>query len=175
MLPIVAVRPHRTDRADALAHIPKQLLFPAPQQPDELVMGYDERGHCPMLVDDRCSIYDHRPQACRTYDCRVLAATGLVLDDSDKRAIAGAFRAGGSRTRPRRTCGPGRGAGSGRCPRGPRAVGDGSRCARPQAGAHGVSHGVAGQPSAAAINGNAVAPSIDSRTMSAWPACETSR
>ena len=73
--------------ADALAHIPTQLLFPAPQQPDELVMGYDERGHCPMLVDDQCSIYDHRPQACRTYDCRVLAATGLVLGDRDKRAI----------------------------------------------------------------------------------------
>jgi uncharacterized protein len=73
---------------DTLARIPKQLLFPAPQQPDELVMGYDERGHCPMLVDDRCSIYEHRPQACRTYDCRVLAATGLVLGDRDKQAIA---------------------------------------------------------------------------------------
>jgi len=73
---------------DTLAHIPKQLLFPAPQQPDEVVMGYDERGHCPMLVDDRCSIYEHRPQACRTYDCRVLSAAGLTLDDEDKRAIA---------------------------------------------------------------------------------------
>ncbi len=36
-----------------------------------------------------------------------------------------------------------------------------------QPAVQGASHGVAGQPSAAAINGNAVAPSIDSRTMSA--------
>jgi len=43
-------------------------------------MGYDERGHCPMLVDDRCSIYEHRPRACRTYDCRVFAATGIEPD-----------------------------------------------------------------------------------------------
>jgi hypothetical protein len=73
--------------ADTLAHIPKGLLFPAPQRQDELVMGYDEHGHCPMLVDDRCSIYAHRPQACRTYDCRVLAATGLTLDGERQRAI----------------------------------------------------------------------------------------
>ena len=30
-------------------------------------MGYDERGHCPMLVDGDCSIYDHRPRTCRMY------------------------------------------------------------------------------------------------------------
>ncbi len=73
---------------DTLDRIPKELLFPAPQHPDQLLMGYDERGHCPMLVEDRCSIYAHRPQACRTYDCRVLAATGLVLREADKRPIA---------------------------------------------------------------------------------------
>ena len=77
------------DEHEALKHIPNPLLFPAPGlPPGHMVLGYDERGHCPMLVDDRCSIYDHRPQACRTYDCRVLAATGLVLGESDKRAIA---------------------------------------------------------------------------------------
>jgi hypothetical protein len=27
-----------------------------------------------MLVDGRCSIYEHRPRTCRTYDCRVFAA-----------------------------------------------------------------------------------------------------
>jgi uncharacterized protein len=75
------------DEADTLAHIPRQLLFPAPYRSDELVLGYDERGHCPMLVDDRCSIYAHRPIACRTYDCRVLAAAGVSVDD-DKPAVA---------------------------------------------------------------------------------------
>jgi len=71
------------DETDALAHIPAELLFPAPGLPDgHVVLGYDDRGHCPMLVDGRCSIYDHRPRTCRTYDCRVLVAAGFA-DDED--------------------------------------------------------------------------------------------
>jgi len=69
------------DEADALAHIPAALLFPAPQLPKgHVLLGYDERGHCPMLVDGRCSIYEHRPRTCRTYDCRVFPAAGLEAD-----------------------------------------------------------------------------------------------
>jgi len=72
----------RPDEARTLARIPKALLFSAPGMPKgHLVMGYDERGHCPMLVDGACSIYDDRPQTCRTYDCRVFPATGLEPDD----------------------------------------------------------------------------------------------
>lgn len=64
-----------------LAHIPEELLFPAPgKSRGHFVLPYDERGHCPMLVDGRCSIYDHRPRTCRTYDCRIFAATGLEAD-----------------------------------------------------------------------------------------------
>jgi hypothetical protein len=40
-------------------------------------MGYDENGHCPMLVDGECSIYEHRPRTCRTYDCRIFPAAGI--------------------------------------------------------------------------------------------------
>jgi hypothetical protein len=70
--------PVGSDERDALAHIPPNLLFAAPRLPaGTLVLGYDDHGHCPMLVDDRCSIYEHRPAACRTYDCRVFAATGV--------------------------------------------------------------------------------------------------
>jgi len=66
------------DEADALAHIPAELLFAAPGAPEGYVlMGYDEQGRCPMLVDGACSIYEHRPRTCRTYDCRVFPATGL--------------------------------------------------------------------------------------------------
>jgi len=66
------------DEIDTLARIPAPLLFPAPGRPrGHVVLGYDERGHCPMLVDDACSIYADRPKACRTYDCRVFAAAGL--------------------------------------------------------------------------------------------------
>ena len=78
------------DETDTLAHIPKKLLFPAPRLPGHYLLGYDERGHCPMLVDGRCSIYDHRPRTCRVYDCRIFAATGLDVgaDDPTKDPIA---------------------------------------------------------------------------------------
>jgi uncharacterized protein len=76
------------DEVDTLAHIPPELLFPAPRLPrGHVVLGYDGNGHCPMLVDGACSIYEHRPRACRTYDCRVFPATGIEPDE-DKPAIA---------------------------------------------------------------------------------------
>lgn len=77
------------DETDALAHIPSALLFPAPKLPDgHVLMGYNQHGHCPMLIDNRCSIYEHRPRTCRTYDCRVFPATGLEPDDANKAMIA---------------------------------------------------------------------------------------
>jgi len=77
------------DETDTLAHIPKELLFPAPRAPrGHVLMGYDERGHCPMLIDGRCSIYAHRPRTCRTYDCRIFPATGVEVDADDETKIA---------------------------------------------------------------------------------------
>lgn len=68
--------------ADALAHIPRALLFPAPGMPSgHLLLGYDEQGACPMLIDNRCSIYEHRPTACRMYDCRVIPAAGVDVSE----------------------------------------------------------------------------------------------
>jgi uncharacterized protein len=82
------------DEADTLAHVPPELLFPAPgRPPGHVLLGYDENGHCPMLVDDRCSIYEHRPRACRTYDCRIFAAAGLDVDAEDDRKAPIARRA----------------------------------------------------------------------------------
>lgn len=76
------------DESDTLAQIPRELLFPAPRSArGHVLMGYDERGHCPMLVDGLCSIYAHRPRTCRTYDCRVFPAAGIDPDD-DKPEIA---------------------------------------------------------------------------------------
>ncbi len=73
------------DEADALAHIPTELLFPAPGRPrGHVLLGYDERGHCPMLVGGQCSIYQHRPRTCRTYDCRIFPATGVEIHDPAK-------------------------------------------------------------------------------------------
>lgn len=77
------------DEADARASIPSALLFAAPGMPDgHVLLGYDEHGRCPMLGDGGCSIYEHRPRTCRTYDCRVFPATGVTLDDADKAEIA---------------------------------------------------------------------------------------
>ena len=70
----------RPDETDTLKHIPKNLLFPAPGLPKgHVVMGYDKNGHCPMFKNNECSIYEHRPQTCRTYDCRIFPATGLFI------------------------------------------------------------------------------------------------
>jgi len=78
------------DETDTLAHVPPALRFPAPGLPaGHVVIGYDDRGHCPMLVDGRCSIYAHRPRACRTYDCRVFAAAEV---EPDAEAIAARVR-----------------------------------------------------------------------------------
>ncbi len=77
------------DETDTLAHIPSALLFPAPRMPrGNVLLGYDEHGHCPMLVDGACSIYAHRPRTCRIYDCRVFAAAGVELDEGEKVHIA---------------------------------------------------------------------------------------
>ena len=77
------------DEAETLARIPSELLFAAPRRPTgHLLLGYDERGHCPMLHDGRCSIYEHRPRTCRTYDCRVLAAAEVDVAADGKPAIA---------------------------------------------------------------------------------------
>lgn len=78
-----------SDETDTLRHIPKRLLFPAPgRPPGHRVLGFDERGRCPMLTDAGCSIYDHRPRTCRSYDCRVFTAAGLSPADDGKLDIA---------------------------------------------------------------------------------------
>lgn len=70
---------------DAIAAIPAELLFSAPGAPDGYqLMGFNEQGQCPMLLEGRCSIYADRPSACRTYDCRVFAAADIEAGGSEK-------------------------------------------------------------------------------------------
>ena len=74
--------------SETLRRIPKQLLFAAPGLPaGNVLMGYDENGRCPMLVDEKCSIYADRPQTCRTYDCRVFPAAGIDGGGNDKKLL----------------------------------------------------------------------------------------
>jgi Fe-S-cluster containining protein len=77
------------DETETLSRIPNELLFPAPRMPlGHFLLGYDEHGRCPMLVDGKCSIYEHRPETCRTYDCRVFSAAGIEIEDDDQALIA---------------------------------------------------------------------------------------
>ena len=69
----------RPDEAETLAQIPREVLFAAPGLPEgNVLMGYDEHGRCPMLIDDACSIYPYRPSTCRVFDCRVFTATDVA-------------------------------------------------------------------------------------------------
>jgi len=82
----IHIKPEETQ---AIQRTPRALLFPAPGLPKgHVLMGYSDKGHCPMLVDDECSIYEHRPQTCRDYDCRIFAATGVSVDEQTQAEIA---------------------------------------------------------------------------------------
>ncbi|MDB4973470.1 MAG: hypothetical protein JWN48_1811 [Myxococcaceae bacterium] len=77
----------RPEESATLARIPKPLLFPAPGAPaGHVLMGFNEKGECPMLRDDKCTIYEQRPQTCRDFDCRIFAATGITLADDGPQA-----------------------------------------------------------------------------------------
>ena len=69
------------DETDTLAKIPQEFLFAAPGLPQgHVVLGYDKNGHCPLFINNECSIYNDRPRTCRNYDCRIFTATGLSSD-----------------------------------------------------------------------------------------------
>jgi Fe-S-cluster containining protein len=65
----------------ARKRLPREYLSVAPGlPPGYLLLGYTETGACPVLIGGRCTIYEDRPLVCRTYDCRMYAATGVEPD-----------------------------------------------------------------------------------------------
>lgn len=87
----IRIKPEETQ---TIHRIPHALLFPAPGLPKgNVLLGYDDQGHCPMLVEDKCSIYENRPQTCRDYDCRIFAATGVSVDVETQAEIANRVKA----------------------------------------------------------------------------------
>jgi Fe-S-cluster containining protein len=81
----IHIRPEETP---TITRINRKLLFPAPGLPKgNVLLGYDKDGHCPMLIDNKCSIYEHRPLTCRSYDCRIFIAAGISAGDEDKALI----------------------------------------------------------------------------------------
>jgi uncharacterized protein len=80
----VKVRAHEHATLPLIA---REHLVPAPGAANgDLVMAAHADGRCPMFVAARCSIYPHRPETCRTFDCRIFAAAGLQAGD-DKPVI----------------------------------------------------------------------------------------
>ena len=78
----IHIRPEETR---TIARINKKLLFQAPGLPKgNVLLGYDENGRCPMLIEGRCSIYEHRSLTCRSYDCRIFTAAGIAAGENDK-------------------------------------------------------------------------------------------
>jgi Fe-S-cluster containining protein len=68
----------RASEVEALSRIPPAQLTDSPRDaPGTQLMGYDAQGHCPMFRGGGCTIYSHRPDTCRTYDCRVFSAAGM--------------------------------------------------------------------------------------------------
>jgi Fe-S-cluster containining protein len=68
----------------AYRRLPREYLSPARGlPPGYLLLGFTERGACPVLVGGRCTIYEDRPLVCRTYDCRLYAATGVEPDRTE--------------------------------------------------------------------------------------------
>jgi len=82
----IKVRAHETA---AIGHIGADNLRPVPAAGNgDLLMGFDAQGHCFMFANGGCSIYQHRPETCRTYDCRVFTAAGMNAGP-DKSVING--------------------------------------------------------------------------------------
>ncbi|NQT25705.1 YkgJ family cysteine cluster protein [candidate division KSB1 bacterium] len=78
----------RPEEIQTLKHIPGKLLFAAPGLPKgNVLLGYDKNGHCPMLIEDQCSIYEYRPLTCRNFDCRIFTAAGIAAGGDNKAQI----------------------------------------------------------------------------------------
>ena len=89
LLHVVAVRPHRAGRGRHPGAHPGRAAVPgapAARGPRRSwATTSTATARCSSTA--RCSIYEHRPRTCRTYDCRVFPAAGIDADD-DKPAIA---------------------------------------------------------------------------------------
>jgi len=76
------------DEQETLRRIARvRLKRDAQRAPQDTSLNPDNLGRCPMLRGDACSIYTHRPQTCRKYDCRVFAAAGISLGTGPQNAI----------------------------------------------------------------------------------------
>lgn len=63
--------PFLTPEEIASGIYPISLIQPNVNEPGpKVVMFKNSTGGCSMLIDNKCSIYEQRPIACRQFDCR---------------------------------------------------------------------------------------------------------
>jgi Fe-S-cluster containining protein len=80
----VKVRAHETRAAAAIG---EENLEPGPPGNNgSRLMGFRDNGHCLMLREGNCSIYEDRPETCRSYDCRIYTAANMLAGE-DKPVI----------------------------------------------------------------------------------------
>lgn len=63
------------ESAEDLAHLS---LVPHPKAQGGFALAKGEDGACIHLGPDGCTVYEHRPRACRYYDCRAFSAIGVI-------------------------------------------------------------------------------------------------
>lgn len=77
------------EETQTLRNISKNLLFDAPYLSESsYLLGYLFNGNCPLFKENRCSIYESRPNTCKKFDCRIFTAAGLKADDHFKSQIS---------------------------------------------------------------------------------------
>jgi len=71
------------NKVKTLDRIAEDLLKTIPRIPELFYIGFNKKGHCHLLIENHCSIYDFRPDSCRTFECRIYSATGIKLDKDE--------------------------------------------------------------------------------------------
>jgi Fe-S-cluster containining protein len=72
---VLSMAPGRSAARDR-KHLAHLLTERSPE--GELVLQRRSDGACVHLGERGCTVYERRPAVCRTFDCRVFAAMGLV-------------------------------------------------------------------------------------------------
>lgn len=76
------------EETETIARIPRvRLTVSTRSRERQWALDQSCSGSCPMLVDEACSIYEHRPRACRRFDCRVFAATSIAPGTGRRAAV----------------------------------------------------------------------------------------
>lgn len=87
----IRIRPK--DRPAIVGLAQAYLVKPDNIEAGDSLLAWREDGSCPMLVNERCTIYAQRPMTCRDFDCRVFTAAGLETGDERRATIDARVRA----------------------------------------------------------------------------------